>query len=201
MVSFLLAIFPLAVKFFLIANPIGNSPAIVALVKNYEFKRQKQIIFREVMFALMIALFFQYFGEFFLGFLNIQDFALTFCGGILLFLVALQMIFAEPHNEKANESKIEPFIVPIATPILSGPGLMAIIMLNSRLENDNFKITAAILLCWVALYTVLWLAPYLQRVLGQRGSVALEQLMGMVLSFMATGMIVKGMTLFFKTFY
>ncbi len=198
--NFLFSIFPIAVKFFLIANPIGNSPAIIALVKNYEFKRQKQIILREVIFALIIALFFQYFGEFFLGFLNIQDYALTFCGGILLFLVALQMIFAEPHNEKSNESKTEPFIVPIATPILSGPGLMAMIMLNSKLEGDNLKITAAILLCWVVLYLVLYLAPYLQKVLGQRGLVALEQLMGMILSFMSMGMIVKGMTLFLKTF-
>jgi multiple antibiotic resistance protein len=198
--SFLSSIFPLAVKFFLIANPIGNSPAIIALVKNFEFKRQKQIIFREVMIALFIALFFQYFGEFFLGMLNIQDFALTFCGGILLFLVALQMIFAEPHNENSTEVKTEPFIVPIATPILSGPGLMAIIMLNSRLESNNLKITSAILLCWLGIYLVLWLAPYLQKILGQRGLVALEQLMGMILSFMAMGMIVKGMTLFLKTF-
>lgn len=198
--SFLASIFPIAMKFFLIANPIGNSPAIIALVKNFEFKRQKQIIFREVVIALLIALFFQYFGEFFLGMLNIQDFALTFCGGILLFLVAIQMIFAEPQTEAKTESKIEPFIVPIATPILSGPGLMAMIMLNSRLEGDNIKITSAILLCWVALYFVLWLAPYLQKVLGPRGLIALEQLMGMVLSFMAMGMIVNGVTIFLKTF-
>jgi multiple antibiotic resistance protein len=198
--GFLSSIFPLALKFFLIANPIGNSPAIIALVKNFEFKRQKQIIFREVLIALIIAIFFQYFGEFFLGALNIQDFALTFCGGILLFLVALSMIFSEPHNEKSSETKEEPFIVPIATPILSGPGLMAIIMLNSKLESDNIMITSAILLCWLGIYLVLWAAPYLQKLLGQRGLVALEQLMGMILSFMAMGMIVKGMTLFLKTF-
>lgn len=198
--SFLASIFPIAMKFFLIANPIGNSPAIIALVKNFEFKRQKQIIFREVVIALLIALFFQYFGEIFLGMLNIQDFALTFTGGILLFLVAIQMIFAEPQTETKSESKIEPFIVPIATPILSGPGLMAMIMLNSRLEGDNIKITSAILLCWVVLYLVLFLAPYLQKVLGPRGLIALEQLMGMVLSFMAMGMIVNGVTIFLKTF-
>lgn len=198
--SFLASIFPIAMKFFLIANPIGNSPAIIALVKNFEFKRQKQIIFREVVIALLIALFFQYFGEVFLGMLNIQDFALTFTGGILLFLVAIQMIFAEPQTETKTESKVEPFIVPIATPILSGPGLMAMIMLNSRLEGDNIKITSAILLCWVVLYLVLFLAPYLQKVLGPRGLMALEQLMGMVLSFMAMGMIVNGVTIFLKTF-
>jgi len=198
--DFLLSIIPIATRFFLIANPIGNSPAIIALVKNFEFKRQKQIIFREVIIALLIALFFQYFGEVFLGMLHIQDYALTFCGGILLFLVALQMIFTEPQNETKNELKTEPFIVPIATPILSGPGLMAMIMLNSRLENNHLKITSAILLCWVVLYFVLFVAPYLQKLLGQRGLVALEQLMGMILTFMAMGMIVNGVTIFLKTF-
>ena len=126
--DFLLSIIPLATKFFLIANPIGNCPIIIGIVKNYDFKKQKQIIAREALFALIIALFFQYFGEVFLGLLNIQDYALTFCGGILLLIVALQMIFAEPQSEKKSESKIEPFIVPIATPIISGPGLMTIIM-------------------------------------------------------------------------
>lgn len=197
--SFLASIIPIAVKFFLIANPIGNSPIIISIVKNYEFKRQKQIIAREVFFALIIALFFQYFGELFLGLLNIQDYALTFCGGILLLIVALQMIFAEPPSTNENETKTEPFIVPIATPILSGPGLMAIIMLNSKLEGDNLKITSAILLCWAVLFTILWFSPYLQKFLGQRGLNALEQLMGMLLSFMSMGMIVKGMTLFLKT--
>lgn len=198
--EFLLSLIPLATKFFLIANPIGNSPVIISLVRHYDFKRQQLIIFREVMIALAIALFFQYFGEVFLSMLNIQDYALTFCGGILIFLVALQMIFAEPQDEKSTTSKVEPFIVPIATPILAGPGLMAIIMLNSKIENNDFKISCAIILCWIVLYLILCLAPYLQKVLGPRGLAALEQLMGMLLSFMAMGMIVKGMSLFLKTF-
>lgn len=198
--EFLFSIVPLAIKFFLIANPIGNSPVIISLVRHYDFKRQQMIIFREVMIALAIAIFFQYFGEVFLGMLNIQDFALTFCGGILIFLVSLQMIFAEPQDETSPTPKTEPFIVPIATPILSGPGLMAIIMLNSKIESNDFKITAAIILCWIVLYLVLCLAPYLQKILGPRGLAALEQLMGMILSFMAMGMIVKGMSLFLQTF-
>lgn len=197
--NFLSSIFPIAVKFFFIANPIGNTPAIVALVKDYSFEQQKKIILREGVIALLIALFFQFFGEYFLNLLNIQDFALTLTGGTILFLVALGMIFNFDHETKKAKTKIEPFIVPIATPIITGPGLMALIMLYSRLENDDIKITSAILLAWVGVLVVLASAPYLQRAVGQRGLIALEQLMGMILAFIATEMFVKGVSMFLLT--
>ncbi len=191
-----MSLFQIALTFFLVTNPIGNSPAIVALVKDFEFARQKKILIREGLIALIIALFFQYFGEVFLGVLKVQDFAVSITGGILLFLVALGMIFSTGPSDSSKQNKQEPFIVPIATPILSGPGLMAIIMLYSRQESNNIKITLAILLAWVFVLAVVAAAPYLQRFLGKRGLVALEQLMGMILAMMSSGMILKGIRLF-----
>lgn len=79
------SIFSIAVTFFLVTNPIGNSPAILALVKSFDFARQKRIMLREAIFALFIALFFQYLGEPFLSLLNIQKYAVTLCGGTLYF--------------------------------------------------------------------------------------------------------------------
>lgn len=192
------SILSIALTFFLVTNPIGNSPAIVALIKDYDFARQKKIMLREALISLALALFFQYFGEFFLTQLHVQDFAVTLCGGILLFLVALNMIFALSQPAEMVTLKQEPFIVPIATPLLSGPGLLTIIMLYSREIDNNLKISAAILLAWVGVTFVLVVAPYLQKILGKRGLVALEQLMGMILSMIAMEMIVKGFALFFK---
>lgn len=189
--------FALALTFFLVANPIGNSPAIIALVKDFDFKRQKIILFREAILALLLALFFQYFGEVFLNFLNIKDYAVTISGGLLLLLVAFSMIFSIPATEASGkQTKQEPYFVPIATPIISGPGLLAIIMLKSKLEQDDFKITMAILIAWVGVIFVLTTAPYLQKILGKRGLVALEQVMGMVLALIAMEMIVNGSSLF-----
>jgi len=132
--------------------------------------------------------------------LNIQDFAVTITGGVLLFIVALNMIFTMPvQGGSSATSKQEPFIVPIATPILSGPGLLAVIMLKSKLEDNNLVITLAILLAWVGVVGVLAAAPYLQRFLGKRGLVALEQVMGLILSLIAIEMIVKGATLLMRT--
>lgn len=189
----------IALIYFLVANPIGNSPAILSLVKDYDFDRQKKIIFREAMISLILALFFQFFGELFLGMLKISDFALTLTGGIVLFLVVLQMLFHTPEAKDNAVAKAEPFIVPIATPLISGPGLMTMIMVSSREENNNLKITLAILIAWVGVTVVLLAAPYLQKLIGNRGIAAMEQIMGMILGLISMGMIVNGVSLFVKT--
>lgn len=194
-----MSIAELALTFFLVTNPIGNSPTILALVKDYPFERQKKILLREGIFSLLIALFFQYFGEIFLTAIGADSYALTLCGGILLLLVALQMIFPKSEKSDNHLPKQEPFIVPIATPLMSGPGLMTIIMINANLEKSNLKITIAILIAFVGVIGVMIIAPYLQRIIGKRGLLALEQLMGMILALIATEMVVKGAHLFADT--
>ncbi len=196
--SLSVSIFTITATLFLIANPIGNSPAIIALIKNFSFERQRKIMLRESVFALVIALFFQYFGEIFLSQLNIQQYSVSLCGGILLLIVSLNMIFS-PHADAAAASKQkEPLIVPIATPLISGPALLTFIMLFTQKEAP-LKITLAILLSSIAVGGILMIAPYLQKILHQSGLGALEQLMGMILSMMALEMIVQGTTLFIKT--
>lgn len=190
------SILSIAITFFLVTNPIGNSPTILALVKSFDFARQKKIMLREAVIALLIALFFQYLGEPFLSTLHIRNYAVTLCGGILLFLVALKMIFSLSELSETAALIQEPFIVPIATPLLSGPGLLTIIMLKSQLEQNNWHITLAILIAWIGVIAVMVLAPYLQKILGKRGMMALEQLMGLILAMIATEMVVIGLNLF-----
>lgn len=189
----------LALQYFLVANPVGNSPAILSLVKSFDFDRQKKILFRESFISLIIALFFQYFGEIFLTTLQISNYALTLTGGIVLFLVALQMLFHKPEVEVEGAIKQEPFIVPIATPLISGPGLMTMIMISSAEADNTFEITIAILIAWIGVIGVLVSAPYLQKLIGKRGMAAMEQIMGMILGLISMGMILKGADLFVKT--
>lgn len=191
-----MTLFQLALTFFLVTNPIGNSPAILALVKNFDFKKQRLILIREAFFSFLIALFFQYVGEQFLSLLHVHDFSMTLCGGTLLLLVSLQMMFPK-HEEISSKTLLrEPFFVPIATPLLSGPGVLTLIMLFSKQEANNLKITLAILIAWAGVMLVLALAPYLQKLLGKRGLVALEQLMGMLLAVIGTGMLAMGVRMF-----
>lgn len=189
----------IALMFFLVANPIGNSPTILALIKNFDFEKQKKIVFREAMISLGLALFFQFFGEVFLGMLHVKDFALTFTGGIVLFIIALQMIFHKPENDQNLQTIREPFIVPIATPLITGPGLMTMIMVTSRTEGSDLKITLAIFIAWIGITAVLLGAPYLQKIIGKRGLAALEQVMGLILGLISMQMIVNGSFIFAKT--
>jgi len=191
--------FNIAVTFFLVANPIGNSPAIIAIIKDFSLQQQKKIMFREAIIAFFLALFFQYFGEMFLNQLDIRNFTISMSGGILLLLVALNMIFS-PKSPRSTETyqKQEPLIVPIATPLISGPALLTIIMVYSHQESSHLKISFAIALAWLAITPVLMLAPYMQKILRKRGLAALEQLMGLLLSLMAIEMIIQGLALFIK---
>jgi multiple antibiotic resistance protein len=192
-------ILSIAIALFLIANPIGNTPAILAVVRSFSFEDQKRIIFRESILALGLALFFQFFGEVFFKLLNIENWAIGYCGGTLLLLVALKMIFTTPESEDIPEAaKQEPFFVPIATPIISGPGLLTMIMIYSSQEQNNFKMAFAILIAWIGVIAVMMGGPYLQKVLKRRGLIALEQLMGMILAFMAVDMAVNATIQFMR---
>lgn len=190
----------IAFTLFLIANPIGNSPAIIALIKDFSFERQKKIMLREAIFALLLALFFQYSGEVFLNQLQIESYAMSFCGGTLLLLVALEMLFHSRPTNEVSAHKQEPMFVPIATPLISGPGLLSMIMIFSQREENNLLVSGAILIAWVGITAVLVLAPYFNRILGKNGLAALEQLMGLLLAMMSVEMLVSGARVFFKTF-
>jgi len=180
----------LALTFFIVSNPIGNSPVILALIKDFNYAKQKQIMLREAILALALALFFQFCGEVFLGLLYVKPYTLTYCGGILLFLVAISMIFPVPPDE-VKKMKQEPFFVPIATPLISGPGLMTVIMAKSQEIDSWWIITLAIILAWIPVTIALVGSPLMQQVLKRRGMVALEQLMGMILMLISVEMVVS----------
>lgn len=192
-------IFDLALQLFLITNPVGNSPAIFTLVRNFSFRDQKRIMFRETLFALLIAIFFQFVGESCLDLLGIKEYSLSMCGGVLILLAGLGMIFPQHESEtEGPSSHREPYIVPIATPLLSGAGLLTYIMIYSKKLDNSLKMSAAILLCWAGVFAVMSIAPYLMRAFGKRGMYAMEQLMGLILSMIAIEMLIKGTTLFLK---
>lgn len=196
-----LSLLSMIATLFVIIDPIGSIPTVAALTKNYDFVQQRRIILREVFLAFVLALFFQYLGAVFLDMLHIAPFAMRIAGGLLLMLVGLDMIFAisSPVQENAVNPKQEPFIFPIATPVLSGPGLLTVILLFSQTEKNPLKLTLAICITWIGVTAILAFAPYLQRILKKSGLTILEQIMGLILTFVAFEMLVQGTVMFMKT--
>lgn len=191
----------LALTFFLVANPIGNSPTMMALLKDYAFDRQRKIVLREGLISLIIAFFFLFCGEYFMKYLNISKSALSISGGFILFLVATQMIFHKPELAKEHQVKQEPFIVPIATPLVAGPGLMSTIMITASEENNILKVSSSVLIAFSGVILIMVLSPYLQKLVGKRGMAAMEQVMGMILGLISMNMIVRGAQFFEKTLF
>lgn len=186
------SLFALCVLVFIIVDPIGSIPPMVNLIKRFPVRKQILIIARESVIALLIGLFFQYFGEYFLSLLGVEGYALRLASGIIIMIIAMQMLFASSSfEEDAIQSNQEPFVFPIATPLLSGPGLLAVLMIEGRVQ-DPLRLSTAVLLAWIPIFIILLLAPFLQRVLGRSGLVAFERVMGILVALVAMEMIVKG---------
>lgn len=183
------------------ANPIGNAPVIVSIVKDFAFERQRIILFREAIFSFLLAVFFLFAGDRFLHAIEIQPYAVSMGGGTILFLIALNMIFPSHNGNDKEKKREEPFIVPIATPLISGGGVLSTILFYSAKEQNDLKILLACIIAWIGVTVVVVSAAYLQKLLGRRGLLALEQLMGMILAMISMEIIVKGLHLYLKEFH
>ena len=180
-------------------DPVGNIPLFLVTLQGYGAERQKRIIIRELLFALAALILFLFSGQFLLKLLNISDSALTMAGGIILFLIAIKMIFPATMGAMAQDMDIEgePFIVPLAIPFIAGPSaLAAVLFIVSRDTARWPEWLGAILIAWLASGIILFAANHLSGYLGKRGIIAIERLMGMILTAIAVEMIMNGINQF-----
>jgi multiple antibiotic resistance protein len=183
--------------FFIIMDAIGTTPIFVGLLSHFEPKRQRQIIVREMIIALGIMVIFLYFGDAILKLLNIDTPALQIAGGILIFLIALKLLFALPAEEM-EASKKEPLIVPLAVPSIAGPGILAAISLWGGLEENNLLVLFAVILAWLLSLPILLLASLFKKYLGSNGLTAVERLFGYLLALISIDMVINGLLASFK---
>lgn len=191
-----MGILEIALMIFIIANPIGGIPIFVSLVKDFDFNRQKVILFREALFSLILAYLFLFLGEPFLRIIHIEDFAIRLSGGVIVFLISLQLIFPRHSETKSGKSlPQEPFLVPIATPLISGAGVFASIIIVAK-QAPVAHVALAIFLAWIPVFFFVMASAFFQKILGKRGLIALEQLMGMFLMMLSLGLFLDGIHLF-----
>ena len=177
-------------------DPLGNTPVFNSMLARFPVKRRSRIVARELVFALFILLTFLFAGTAILDFLGLSQPSLSIASGVLLFIIALRMIFPRPATEEVGIDD-EPFIVPLAMPIVAGPSTIAILLLLSSSEPDRiWEWFAALVIAWVGTTVVLTSSVFLMRVLGARGLRALERLMGMLLVLLATQMLLNGVESF-----
>jgi len=186
-------ILPTALILFLVFDPFGNAPVFHAVLSRLPESRRRRVLVRELLIAYAILLVFLLGGESLMGLLGLKPPTLGIAGGILLFLIALGMVFPSKAviTEEGDE---EPFIVPLAVPLIAGPSALALLLLLSS-RHPGFYLPSLFALtgAWAASSAVLLALPALVGLLGQKGTRAIERLMGLVLIMLSVQMFLDGL--------
>ena len=183
-----------AIVLFLVMDPLGNILLFVTALRSVPVARRKRVVVRELLIAYAVLVVFLFTGEHLLHVLNISGPALTIAGGIVLFLIALRMVFPSADNTLAENIKGEPFLVPLAIPYVAGPSTLATLLLLMSREPQRWPEWLLALSCaWLASAVILVLGGYIGGFLGRRGLLALERLMGLLLVALAVQMSIEGL--------
>ena len=183
----------------LVADPLGNIPLFVALLRNVEPARRVLVIVRECVIAFALLIVFMLFVRDILTLLGLSDRSLSIAGGVILFLIALRMVFREGENIFGGLPSGEPFIVPLAIPSIAGPAAIAtVILLASNAPQRKLEWSLAIAVAMGVSLVVLMSAERIARLAGERGLYAMERLMGLILTAVAVEMLLKGIETFVR---
>jgi multiple antibiotic resistance protein len=187
------------VRLFLIMDPLGNIPVFLSVLKEVPPERRRVVLVREILFAYVVLLIFLFFGNYLLRLLHLQQEAVSISGGIVLFLIALRMIFPPEGGMLGETPEGEPFLVPLAIPLIAGPSILAALLLLQRRDAGNVgELLAATTIAWALTGIILLASPFFYRILRQRGLIAMERLMGMLLVMIAVQMLMNGLSVVMK---
>ena len=192
-------------SFFALVDPVGNAAMFASLTSRDTAKHRRSMAFKGVLIATMMLLFFMFSGEALLTHLGISLAALRTSGGILLIILAIDMVFAkhsggtsttdEEEQEARNSNDISVF--PLATPLIAGPGaISAVILLRANAQDDllqELAIVVALFVVMLMTVALLLMATHVQRVLGATGLNVITRILGVILSALAVQFIFDGL--------
>jgi len=188
-----------ALLLFLVVDPIGNIPIVLSAMAPVERQRRPRVLVREVVLATLLLLVFLFFGKAVLDALRLSELSLRLAGGVVLFLIALRMIFPPAGGLFGAEPASEPLLVPIAVPALAGPSALATVMLMNAQTPAELSIHAGSIVAVMTVCGLILLAAGpIARAVGDRGIKAAERLMGLVLAAVSVQMMLDGVTLFVR---
>lgn len=188
-----------ALLLFLILDPLGNIPVFLSMLRALPPRRQRIVLARELLIALGVLMAFLWGGKYALELMHLRQESVSIAGGIVLFLIGIRMIFPPPEGLMGEIPDGEPFIVPMAIPLIAGPsGMAAVILMGSDNPERLGDWSLALAIAWGATALILFSATYLYRWLGQRALTAVERLMGMLLVAISVQMFLDGIAIYLK---
>jgi multiple antibiotic resistance protein len=186
------------VTLFLVMDPLGNVPLFLSILKTVTPERRRIVLLREIGFAYVVLVTFLLAGEYILRFLGLEQHAVSIAGGIVLFLISLRMIFPGEGSLAGPSLEGEPFVVPLAIPLVAGPSTLATLLLLQSTTPCATDRLLAVTIAWAVSGAILLSSTFLYRVLRERGLIAMERLMGMLLVMVAVQMLLNGVRAFMR---
>jgi MarC family membrane protein len=181
----------------LVMDPFGNMPLVIAVLKNVDPGARTKVVLRECAIAYAVLLAFMFGGDKFMHLLRLSDNALAIAGGLILFLIALRMVFPHPEGVHGDTGDTGTFIVPLAIPAIAGPSALAtVLLLVSREPQRVLDWVAALSFAMLASALVMVSAQRISGWIGKRGVIAMERLMGLVLTAISVEMLLAGIERF-----
>ena len=184
----------------LVLDPFGSLPIFISVMRGVDPSRRTKVAVREVVIAFAVLLSFMFAGQGFLTLMHLSERSLEVAGGVILLIIAIRMIFGSSSGDAyaADGAQREPFIFPLAVPLLAGPSALATVLLLASRQPDR-------VLYWVGALTVAMLvsgavllaADRIRQLIGASMVAAIEKLMGLVLTAIAVEMILAGLKRYF----
>ena len=190
--SFISSVITLA----LVMDGFGNIPLFIAALKKVAPERRKTVLIRELAIALIIMVAFLFLGKWFLRAFGIHEYSLSIAGGIILFIISVKLVFGGDEEPKNDPKEDEPFVVPLAIPLVAGPAALSMVMITEAQQSNKFITLGAVIVASIINSIILMASFPISNLLGKRGLIAIERLTGMILILMSVDMVMGGISTF-----
>lgn len=190
--SFISSVITLA----LVMDGFGNIPLFIAALKKVAPERRKAVLIRELGIALVIMVAFLFLGKWFLKAFGIHEYSLSIAGGIILFIISVKLVFGGEEETKSDPKEDEPFVVPLAIPLVAGPAALSMVMITAAQQSNKFITLGAVVVASLINSVILMASFPISNLLGKRGLTAIERLTGMILILMSVDMVMGGISAF-----
>ena len=190
--SFISSVITLA----LVMDGFGNIPLFIAALKKVAPERRKTVLIRELAIALIIMVAFLFLGKWFLRAFGIHEYSLSIAGGIILFIISVKLVFGGDEEPKNDPKEDEPFVVPLAIPLVAGPAALSMVMITAAQQSNKFITLGAVIVASIINSIILMASFPISNLLGKHGLIAIERLTGMILILMSVDMVMGGISTF-----
>lgn len=180
----------------LVMDGFGNIPLFIAALKKVAPERRKTVLLRELGIALLIMVAFLFLGKWFLNAFGIREYSLSIAGGIILFIISIKLVFGGDEEPKNDPKEDEPFVVPLAIPLVAGPAALSMVMITAAQQSNKLMTLGVVVAASLINSAILMSSFPLSNLLGKRGLIAIERLTGMILVLMSVDMVMGGISAF-----